>query len=278
MDKNICKIKTILCQSGTQRFIIMVHQKRYQKNLENFTARLEPKREIPYHKNTLKNMRAAINRYFQNNNIKVDIVNDTKFKSCNRVSHACVVFRRCYCYAYDCDVFNIVVVGCEIARQGFVSAAVSDIVEVASRSCVDVIRRFSYILNMTPAALYGIYNVCCLAVDMLTDYELLFGNGAVEFEIKGEENKFPMMVSTKLEFIEENKDSFQYFTLGGNHLRKSMISLNMTNKSLPNRLKEILGDIEMKAIKYSVSTIVNVARYRDDSNSLKCPREFLGIL
>ncbi|KAJ8300542.1 hypothetical protein KUTeg_022061 [Tegillarca granosa] len=30
-------------------------------------------------------MRAAINRYFQDNNIKVDIVNDTKFKSCNRV-------------------------------------------------------------------------------------------------------------------------------------------------------------------------------------------------
>lgn len=30
-------------------------------------------------------MRAAINRYFQDNNIEVDIVNDTKFKSCNRV-------------------------------------------------------------------------------------------------------------------------------------------------------------------------------------------------
>ncbi|KAJ8317024.1 hypothetical protein KUTeg_004928 [Tegillarca granosa] len=50
----------------------------------------KPKRENPYHKNTLKNMRAAINRYFQDNNIqdnniKVDIVNDTKFKSCNYV-------------------------------------------------------------------------------------------------------------------------------------------------------------------------------------------------
>ncbi|KAJ8299373.1 hypothetical protein KUTeg_023433 [Tegillarca granosa] len=61
-----------------------VHRKSYQKNLQNFTARLEPKRENPYHKNTLKNMRAAINCYFQNNNIKVDIVNDTKFKSCNQ--------------------------------------------------------------------------------------------------------------------------------------------------------------------------------------------------
>ncbi|KAJ8320527.1 hypothetical protein KUTeg_002114 [Tegillarca granosa] len=46
---------------------------------------LRTKKGELYHKNTLKNMRAAINRYFQDNNIKVDIVIDTKFKSCNRV-------------------------------------------------------------------------------------------------------------------------------------------------------------------------------------------------
>lgn len=46
--------------------------------------------------------------------------------------------------------------------------------------------------------------------------------------------------------------------------RKLHKSTGNNERSLSNRLKEILGGIEMKEIKDSVSTKVNIARYRDD--------------
>jgi hypothetical protein len=65
------------------------------KNLSSRTKKMNAEHAAEYHSNSMKNVRAAINRHLKDIGRQIDIVKDTEFKSSNAILSSKLKFNFC---------------------------------------------------------------------------------------------------------------------------------------------------------------------------------------